>query len=41
MNIAREYRVPLRVRSLNDEGKGTLICDIRSMSKEVCDCFAG
>ena len=28
MNIAREYRVPLRVRSLNDEGKGTLICDI-------------
>jgi aspartate kinase len=24
MNIAREYRVPIRVRSLNDEGKGRL-----------------
>ena len=40
MNIAREYRVPLRVRSLNDEGKGTLICDIRSMSKEGLRLFS-
>ena len=40
MNIAREYRVPLRVRSLNDEGKGTLICDIRSMSKEGMRLFS-
>jgi len=34
MNLAREYRVPLRVRSLSDEGKGTLICDIRTLTQE-------
>lgn len=34
MNLAREYRIPLRVRSLSDEGKGTLICDISTLTKE-------
>jgi len=34
MNLAREYRVPLRVRSLSDEGRGTLICDISTLTKE-------
>lgn len=34
MNLAREYRVPLRVRSLSDEGKGTLICDIKTLTQE-------
>ncbi|MGC8777457.1 MAG: aspartate kinase [Candidatus Caldatribacteriaceae bacterium] len=34
MNLAREYRVPLRVRSLSDEGKGTLICDIKTLTRE-------
>ncbi len=34
MNLAREYRVPLRVRSLNDQGKGTLICDIKTLTQE-------
>ncbi|MDK2897009.1 MAG: aspartate kinase [Candidatus Atribacteria bacterium] len=33
MNIAREYRVPLRVRSLNDSEKGTLICDIKTLTQ--------
>ncbi|MGQ9473256.1 MAG: aspartate kinase [Candidatus Caldatribacteriaceae bacterium] len=34
MNLAREYRVPLRVRSLSDEEKGTLICDIRTLTQK-------
>ncbi len=34
MDVAREYRVPVRVRSLNDESKGTLICDIQTLVKE-------
>ncbi|WP_026137283.1 aspartate kinase [Candidatus Caldatribacterium saccharofermentans] len=34
MDVAREYRVPIRVRSLNDEGKGTLICDIQTLVRE-------
>lgn len=29
MSVAREYRVPLRVRSLTHEGEGTIICDIK------------
>ncbi|BER92450.1 MAG: aspartate kinase [Candidatus Atribacteria bacterium] len=29
MSVAREYRVPLRVRSLTNEGEGTIICDIK------------
>lgn len=33
MSIAREYRVPLRVRSLSDNEKGTLICDIRALTQ--------
>lgn len=34
MDIAREYRIPIRVRSLNDESKGTLICDIQTLVRE-------
>ncbi|MBC7216807.1 MAG: aspartate kinase [Candidatus Caldatribacterium sp.] len=34
MDVAREYRIPIRVRSLNDEGKGTLICDIQTLIRE-------
>ncbi|MEN3202449.1 MAG: aspartate kinase [Atribacterota bacterium] len=34
MDIAREYRIPIRVRSLNDESKGTLICDIQTLIRE-------
>lgn len=34
MDVAREYRVPIRVRSLSDEGKGTLICDIQTLMRE-------
>ncbi|MEI6157792.1 MAG: ACT domain-containing protein, partial [Atribacterota bacterium] len=40
MNMAREYRVPLRVRSLSDSGKGTLICDIRTLSNEGMRLFS-
>jgi aspartate kinase len=29
MSVAREYRVPLRVRSLTNDGEGTIICDIK------------
>jgi aspartate kinase len=34
MDVAREYRIPIRVRSLSDEGKGTLICDIQTLVRE-------
>ncbi|HSV31802.1 MAG TPA: aspartate kinase [Atribacteraceae bacterium] len=34
MSVVQEYRIPLRVRSLDDEGKGTLICDIRTLARE-------
>lgn len=34
MDVAREYRVPVRVRSLNDESKGTLICDVQTLVRE-------
>lgn len=34
MDVAREYRIPIRVRSLNDESKGTLICDIQTLIRE-------
>ncbi|HQE25586.1 MAG TPA: aspartate kinase [Candidatus Atribacteria bacterium] len=33
MNLAQEYRVPIRVRSLSDEDEGTLICDIATLTK--------
>jgi len=34
MDVAREYRIPLRVRSLDDAGKGTLICDLKTLASE-------
>ncbi len=34
MDVAREYRIPLRVRNLDDTGKGTLICDLKTLAKE-------